>query len=576
MKSVYITIFILIKSLSLDAQLSSIKWVNSGQGEKNDWVWDMKTDEQGNVYYVGHFHSDTLRVNGTLLYNKIKQVNPPAVTIYLIKYSPSGQLIWAKNFHSDGYLASPHIDISKSNHIILTYFTGQSTLIKYDTYQIHIPKEYYRGIVVNYLDENANLLWHKVLIDSILTYSDGRVLFDKNEDIVLGGVSGSGTMTDEKGNVLIRDSVRTYKCFLLKIDKEGRVIWTKSFGNESTTYISAIASDEKNNIIIYGWFGGAQLRIDEFAVINRSKEHLGILLADAYVAKLDHMGKAQWLNSIYGTADDRFYDVKIITDQNGSIYQIGIIQSDTLHFDNKIRLFRSKFRTQSGPVDLFYAKYDSDGKVMWAKKIDNGVAGGLDNITLSLSPDQRLFLAGTYDSIGFRSGEIVLPSYGLNDIFLFECNTEGDIISKGSFGSIGFEYITDIDFDKESNLYLAGSYSSKELKIGDVILINDNPDLAPNLYIFKLCPEPVSAVSKTEKIINVVYLSDLHSIRIQGLEGTEKGVCSLYDISGIVILKKELIMDPDTVIPLPELAGGVYIAEIRTARGQYCTKIIRR
>jgi hypothetical protein len=319
-----------------------------------------------------------------------------------------------------------------------------------------------------------------------------------------------------------------------------------------------------------------QLKIDELSVLNRSKSNLGVIKADYFIAKLDSSGMALWLKSIYGTERDGVVSGKIITDKEGSIYNIGAIQSDTLHFDDKIQLYKSKNFSLSGPYDFFYAKYSRNGNVLWAKKIDNGVAGAIDFHTLSLSPDGRLFVAGNYDSTGFRSGEIVLPSYGLNDIFLFECNTEGDIISKGSFGSIGFEYITDIDFDKESNLYLAGSYSSKELKIGDVILINDNPDLAPNLYIFKLCPEPVSAVSKTEKIINVVYLSDLHSIRIQGLEGTEKGVCSLYDISGIVILKKELIMDPDTVIPLPELAGGVYIAEIRTARGQYSTKIIRR
>ncbi len=576
MRLAYFILFLFCSSLCVDAQLSNIKWVSNSQGENSEWPWDVKTDQLGNVYIVGHFYSDTLRVNGILLYSKIKNSNFSKQNVFILKYTQNGELIWAKNFHSDGNIGYPHMDISKSNHIILTYYASQFSIIRYDTHQIHLPKENYRGMIVNYLDENANLLWHKILIDSLNTLGHGRILFDHNEDIVVGGVSLSGTMYDEKGNVLIRDSGRVKRCFLLKLDKDGRVIWTKSYGNENSSYLSAITTDQNNNLIVYGYFYGPEYKMDGITLLNRSRMHLGNVLTDYYVAKLDPEGRVLWANSIYGTDYNDVIDAKIITDQKGSIYINGLIQSDTLHFDDRVRLYKSQFNVLSKRPDLFYAKYNSDGNVVWAKRIVYGDPGAADYFTLTMSPDGRLFVAGTYDFTGIRSGEIMLPVYGLSDIYLFECNQDGDIISKASFGSSDYDWISDIHFDQESNLYVAGAYSGPELQIGGTTLFNSNTDRSTDMLLFKLCPEPVSAVSKTEKIINVVYLSDLHSIMIQGLEGTEKGVCSLYDISGIVILKKELIMDPDTVIPLPELAGGVYIAEIRTARGQYCTKIIRR
>ena len=64
MRLAYFILFLFCSSLCVDAQLANIKWVSNAQGDNSEWPWDVKTDQLGNIYIVGHFYSDTLRVNG--------------------------------------------------------------------------------------------------------------------------------------------------------------------------------------------------------------------------------------------------------------------------------------------------------------------------------------------------------------------------------------------------------------------------------------------------------------------------------------------------------------------------------
>ena len=76
-----------------------------------------------------------------------------------------------------------------------------------------------------------------------------------------------------------------------------------------------------------------------------------------------------------------------------------------------------------------------------------------------------------------------------------------------------YDWISDIHFDQESNLYITGNYSGDELQIGGTTLINSNSDGTTDLFLIKMYPEPVSAVSKTEKIImSFIYRISIASV----------------------------------------------------------------
>ncbi|MCC6844336.1 MAG: T9SS type A sorting domain-containing protein [Saprospiraceae bacterium] len=571
MKLLNCIVCILIISNTLFSQVSKIKWIKTAIGSKDDWARLTKTDHEGNIYVFGEFDSRNLLIDGLTLENKSDSSINSFTNLFLIKYNKDGNLMWLKSIQSDGTMDLPSISVSPSGSIAISYDLLNGSSLKFSNVELNIPK-YFFGMVINYLDDIGNIQWYKVLLDNVTCSNTAGIVIDHNEDVIIGGNTFSGTIKDEEGNYLIKDSIINHQAFLLKFDKSGQAIWGNSFGSNSTDYLSAITVDNLNNIVVSGSFHGYQFVIDNFTALNRSKINGIEYWYDIFLAKLNSDGNALWLNSIYGSKDDVSAD-KIVTDIEGNIFLAGGFDSDTIYFNEMTKLYITKPR-QAG-VDLFYSKYNVDGELQWANKLNNGGSGVIEFITLTVSPNGRLFLAGNYDNTGFRTGEIVLPSYGFNDVFYFECDSLGNIISKGSLGSDDYEWITDIHMDHQSNLYLLGNYGSKELKLGNTTLRNTSSDGSTDMYLVKICPDSLISTKNPndEQIIELVYFPDQKAIKIVGNERLEKGQLYICDISGKFIFHQSIDKNVD-FISIPNLLSGVYLVNLRTVNGFYATKIV--
>ncbi len=165
--------------------------------------------------------------------------------------------------------------------------------------------------------------------------------------------------------------------FIAKYNQDGTVAWAKRAGGIHTDDAEGIAVDTAGNIYLNGYYSGGTA---DFDTITVTSPRAGVVLA-----KYRPNGSVEWVKNIdVGSSGGRSGGVTL--DPSGNIYITGVFQGSAIF--SGITLNASN----GGDVDLFVAKFKSDGTFEWAKR-----AGG---------KSQDLSYAIAADSIGnvFVSG----------------------------------------------------------------------------------------------------------------------------------------------------------------------------
>ena len=555
------------------AQLTNVKWAKTALGVKDDWSRIVKSDSEGNVYILGEFLSKKLTVDGSVLINKADSTLNSDANLFLIKYSSDGKLLWAKVFESDGSFSTSRLDIGKSNSIIVTSSLSVGSYFSFGNKTYNNPKRY-DIFFITQIDSDGNLLWSKAFYDLLPCSSTAGIKYDSDQNIVFGGITNSSTIIDESGNAIIRDSVRSVKLFLVKLSNNGQVIWTKLFGNNETQVFFFFCIDADNNIVINGVFTAPTFVLDSLSIRNRSiKDRFGNLYYDIFLAKLDSDGKALWLNSIYGKYDDASAD-KLMTDAKGNIYISGSYQSDTLFIKKDCYVIGGPY-FQGKYDDLFYAKYDQSGNPLWIKSPTDRIKSNFF-ANLTVSKEGTLYIAGNYDNSKFQGGNL-FPSFGYFDAFYIQCDTDGNILKSQPFGSTDWEWIGDLDLDQHGNLFITGNYGSEKLKLGDFELVNTSNDKSLDIFLIKVCPDSISSTGNPSayRDLELVYLSDLHRMRISAMGEGDHGSLSIYNLSGQLIFSED-VQGNTEFVSVPELTAGVYLASLTTESGTITKRFVAR
>ncbi|MBL7885012.1 MAG: SBBP repeat-containing protein, partial [Bacteroidia bacterium] len=108
-------------------------------------------------------------------------------------------------------------------------------------------------------------------------------------------------------------------------------------------------------------------------------------------------------------------------------------------------------------LDIFLAKYDKNGVLIWAKAI--GGPGVEQVYDIILDDSANIYMCGSHD-FGFDpdpgSGIPVLNPMGLKDCFFAKYTTNGNCVYAKRFGSTGDDQAFCIALDNSNNIYLGG------------------------------------------------------------------------------------------------------------------------
>jgi hypothetical protein len=219
------------------------------------------------------------------------------------------------------------------------------------------------------LDKSGNKLWHKTLggsgadfAHSVVATPDGGYLMAGYTQSSDGGSSGFHGGADG---------------WLVKLDKEGNIVWQKAYGGSAGDAFYSIAKSADGGYLL----AGASQSNNGDLKNNKGQ-------GDAWVVKVDVNGTLVWQQSVGGSEDDVGYS--ITASKDGGCIMTG----HTFSNDGDVSGFHGDF-------DTWVVKFDKEGNVVWKRVL--GGSGGDEGYSVTGTPDGGCVVASRTDS---RNGDL--------------------------------------------------------------------------------------------------------------------------------------------------------------------------
>lgn len=220
--------------------------------------------------------------------------------------------------------------------------------------------------------------------------------------------------------------------------------WAHSIGGLGLDVGRDIVVDAQGNVIVVGDFSGFT------TIADTTLSGLGG--PEAFVAKFTSQGNLLWARVISGPEEDRARGM--LVDDNGNIYVVGHFTDTVVFHQTETELIASK---SEGKKDIFVAKYDSQGQLVW--RFTGG--GREDDTATAIDWNQwtgKLYISGGFQRRG-NFGNALPLSVGDSDAFLLKMDLDGNTFWAKTGGGDLHEVAADVAVDASSgSIYLVGDF----------------------------------------------------------------------------------------------------------------------
>jgi len=570
----------------------TVLWATCLGGSEYDLLNSVATDSTGNVQITGWFGSPELSIGSY----KLKNFNSSAA-VFIAKYSVSGNVLWAT---SAGGRENGIVSIDDSGiAYVAGSFDSPAIILGFDTL---VNKGYNDIFLVKY-DINGNALWAKsaggtndedassVVVDTagdiyIIGYFEDTISFDSitlyssgGKDIFLTKYNNNGNIiwaksvggsdndwglslaVDASGSVLVTGDFESPtisfgsfvltnasndNMFIAKYNQDGNVQWARSSGGTTADGGFSVATDNLRNVYVAGWFYGQTLTFGSYTLTNNG-------LLDMFLVKYDETGNVLWATSAGGANYD--YGKSVMVDNYGNSYLTGSFKSPTITFDSVIL-------TNAGGYDVFFAKYNENGIVLWAAN-----AGGVGSETgnsVAVDPSGSAYITGSFSSPTFLVGSDILVNNGDTDIFLMKCDANGNILWASGYGGTGSESGHSVAVNDLGDAYLTGSFCSVAIIIGNDTLTNTG---GSDLFLSKFMDTNVGTKEFFPSSSSYIYPNPaINTLTISSPEGNKESEISIINIVGQELMRQK-VSQPKTNIDISRIPSGIYF--IKTSGGNF-------
>lgn len=516
---------VIMLPFTVSAQTTNWLWAKSAGSNSYEYARSVTTDFAGNSYIVGDF-SATVVFDQTNTYSSLGGSD-----IYIIKYSPSGNILWVNRAGGVGSEFAQSVSTDQQGNVYVTGYY-QSNPANFGSIDLPNAGGNSNDIFIVKYDPNGNVLWAKGIggTGNDRGYAikvDSAGYFWATGYFVSSSVAFDSHTLTNSGNTDI---------FLVKGDPTGDFLWAKSASGGGFDYSTSLTIDRYQCAYITGDFNSNALAFGS-TILNQLGNH------SFFAAKYDTNGQLRWAKGINGTSD--CYGKAITVDSRSNCTVGG-------RFNSNIS-FAGQNYTSAGNLDAFWVKFDSAGS-----PVSSYVLGGtLEEGIYGLATDKHdnLYLTGYFKSQSLAASTGTLTNAGTStaDMFIMEFSPSGNLKWAKTAGGTADDIAYSIEVDTLRNFYITGYFSSPTLTFGTTTLMemgttdlfiaksdNNSPTSISSEHILSrlnIFPNPAS-----DKI--TVIASDNIQVEILSIEGK--------------LMQSTYITENTSSIDISKLLPGIY------------------
>jgi hypothetical protein len=285
------------------------------------------------------------------------------------------------------------------------------------------------------------------------------------------------SVTDASGNVYIVGSFQYptfilggisltnsggYDFFIAKYNPSGIIQWAKKAGGTGDEEGMGITIDNLGNLIVTGYFTSSTVTFGTAPFLTNSNSGT----ADIFLVKYNQSGSVVWAKNAGGAGDEKGLS---ITSFGTDIYISG---SYTAAFTYGTTGFPN-----AGSTDVFIAKYDVTGTLLWARY--GGGSSSDSNTGITTDNVGNAYITGYFYSTSLIFGSTTLTKVGTYDIFIAKYTSSGSLSWAKREGAIGTNYCYAISHDNQGNFLIGGKFTNSNIAFGSSILTG------PGLFLAK-------------------------------------------------------------------------------------------
>ena len=298
----------------------------------------------------------------------------------------------------------------------LTRFTISATFGPGEFNETDLTSAGQADIFIACYNPDGTLAWAKRAGGTSFDESYGITTLSDNSTIVTGYFVESATFGPGETNETTLVSAGDSDFFIARYNPDGTLIWARRAGGAKyiNGYSITVLSD--NSTVVTGDFKGS-------AIFGPGDPNETVLPEtgkyDIFIARFGADGSLSWARSAGGLPHDDSFSITALSDNTTVVTgYFGLLGGGPATFGKGEQ--NETVLISDSDSDIFFARYLSNGQLLWAKR-----AGGLDRqmgVGITTLSDNSIVATGNFwDATTFGPGEpfeTVLTSADRTDIFI--------------------------------------------------------------------------------------------------------------------------------------------------------------
>jgi hypothetical protein len=309
-------------------------------------------------------------------------------------------------------------------------------------------------ISISSISQVPNWAWANTISGSTGSSEERGVSIatDLNGNVFVIGHFGSPTIL-LGSTTLTNTATNGRDIFIAKYNSSGAFIWAKSFGGAYDDNPTSITTDNLGNILFTGDFWSPTIAFGTTTLTNSPSYN------DVFVVKLNTSGTVLWAKKAGGNSQDDCNSVK--TDSSRNVIITGSYGSPTFTFG-------TSSLTNVGSSDVYIAKYNENGSLLWTKRIAGTSYESANDITTD--SNDNIIVTGNFSSTSFSDGTNSLTNTGTGAMFLIKYSPTGSYLWSKSWSGSSLDRGAGVTTDSSNNVLLVGNYGDTTINFDGIIL----------------------------------------------------------------------------------------------------------